>query len=143
MWRYLVRGCSLTRRVGECMEGGNELALVGAEGGGRESNGKRIELRFLDAVLACKSLQLHAKRTELFAAYIANADRPNYKARDIDSRAAQEWPPREKRASSLRPRQSALATPRVISKANERSVAHRQLVRRSVGINLNRIRRRK
>ena len=35
-----------------------------------------------------RSLQLHAKRLEVLAANISNADTPNYKARDIDFRAA-------------------------------------------------------
>lgn len=34
-----------------------------------------------------QALQLHAKRLEVLAANISNADTPNYKARDIDFRA--------------------------------------------------------
>lgn len=35
-----------------------------------------------------RALQIRARRTELLAANLANADTPNFKARDIDFRAA-------------------------------------------------------
>lgn len=35
-----------------------------------------------------RALQLYARRAEVLAANLANADTPNYKARDIDFRAA-------------------------------------------------------
>ena len=38
--------------------------------------------------LAARALQVHARRTELLANNLANADTPNYHARDIDFRAA-------------------------------------------------------
>ena len=43
----------------------------------------------IDAELgvSAQALQLHARRTHVLAANIANADTPNYKARDIDFRA--------------------------------------------------------
>ncbi|PWG62314.1 flagellar basal body rod protein FlgB [Sediminicurvatus halobius] len=37
---------------------------------------------------AADALQLHERRTQLLAENIANADTPNYKARDLDFRAA-------------------------------------------------------
>lgn len=44
----------------------------------------------LDAELgvSAQALTLHARRLQLLASNIANADTPNYKARDIDFRAA-------------------------------------------------------
>lgn len=44
----------------------------------------------LDAELSldAQALTLHARRLQVLAANIANADTPNYKARDIDFRAA-------------------------------------------------------
>src|ERR1700691_1788413 len=44
----------------------------------------------LDSYLGvhAQALTLEAKRTELLAANLANADTPNYKARDIDFKAA-------------------------------------------------------
>ena len=44
----------------------------------------------LDAELgvSAQALQLHARRIELLATNIANADTPNYKARDVDFRSA-------------------------------------------------------
>ena len=43
----------------------------------------------IDAELgvSAQALLLHARRTQVLAANIANADTPNYKARDIDFRA--------------------------------------------------------
>jgi len=38
--------------------------------------------------LPAAALKLHARRTQLLSENIANADTPNYKARDIDFRAA-------------------------------------------------------
>ncbi|MBL8269763.1 flagellar basal body rod protein FlgB, partial [Steroidobacter sp.] len=38
--------------------------------------------------LSAQALNLHARRLELAAQNIANADTPNFKARDIDFRAA-------------------------------------------------------
>jgi flagellar basal-body rod protein FlgB len=47
------------------------------------------------------ALRLRAKRQELIAANIANADTPNYKARDIDFKAAMQQATQQAAGSSL------------------------------------------
>lgn len=74
-----------------------------------------IQMRFnLDDYFGvhARSLQLHAKRLEVLAANISNADTPNYKARDIDFRAAL-----AKAAESGQAPQLAATQPRHISAA--------------------------
>ncbi len=58
-----------------------------------------------------KSLELRAKRTELLASNLANADTPGYKARDFDiDRLLQEAPPRQIPLHTTRPAHLAPST---------------------------------
>ncbi len=58
-----------------------------------------------------KSLELRAKRTELLASNLANADTPGYKARDFDiDRILQEANPRQIPLQTTRPEHLAPST---------------------------------